>query len=38
MTNIDRASYLMTDENPIYVRMGREFNGHSVVNYTPSSM
>jgi hypothetical protein len=24
----------MTDESPIYVRMGREFNGHSVVNHS----
>ena len=34
VTNIDRASHLMTDESPIYVRMGREFNGHSVVNHS----
>ena len=34
VTNIDRASHLMTDESPVYVRMGREFNGHSVVNHS----
>lgn len=34
VTNIDRASHLMTDESPIYERMGREFNGHSVVNHS----
>ncbi len=31
--NIDRASHLMTDESPIYTRVGREFNGHSSVNH-----
>lgn len=34
VTNIDRASHLMTDESPVYTRMGREFNGHSVVNHS----
>jgi hypothetical protein len=34
VTNIDRASHLMTDESPIYERMGREFNGHSTVNHS----
>lgn len=34
VTNIDRASHLMTDESPVYLRMGREFNGHSVVNHS----
>jgi hypothetical protein len=33
VTNIDRASHLMTDESPVYYRMGREFNGHSTVNH-----
>ena len=36
VTNIDRASHLMTDESPIYTRMGREFNGHSSVNHSAS--
>jgi transposase-like protein len=34
VTNVDRASHLMTDESPIYTRLGREFNGHSVVNHS----
>jgi len=33
VTKIDRASHLMTDEAGIYVRMGREFAGHSTVNH-----
>ena len=36
VTNIDRASHLMTDESPVYTRMGREFNGHSTVNHSAS--
>lgn len=34
VTNVDRASHLMTDEAPVYTRLGREFNGHSVVNHS----
>ena len=34
VTKIDRASHLMTDEAGIYVRMGREFAGHSKVNHS----
>jgi len=34
VTHVDRASHLMTDESPIYVRLGREFNGHSAVNHS----
>ena len=34
VTNVDRASHLMTDESPVYVRTGREFNGHSTVNHS----
>lgn len=33
VTKVDRASYLMTDESPIYTRMGREFGGHGTVNH-----
>ena len=33
VTKIDRASYLMTDEAGIYVRMGKEFSGHGRVNH-----
>lgn len=34
VTNVDRGSHLMTDEAPVYTRVGREFNGHSVVNHS----
>lgn len=34
VTNVDRASHLMTDESGVYTRVGREFNGHSVVNHS----
>ena len=33
-TQIDRASYLMTDEAGAYVRAGREFAGHGTVNHS----
>lgn len=36
VTNVDRASHLMTDEAGVYTRVGREFNGHSVVNHSAS--
>ncbi len=31
---IDRASYLMTDEAGHYIRPGREFDGHGTVNHS----
>jgi transposase-like protein len=34
VTNVDRASHLMTDEAPVYTSVGREFAGHSVVNHS----
>lgn len=34
VTKIDRASYLMTDESPVYTRMGKEFSGHGTVNHS----
>ncbi|WP_447952618.1 IS1595 family transposase [Sphingopyxis chilensis] len=34
VTNVDRASHLMTDESVVYTSVGREFNGHSVVNHS----
>ncbi|RYG75876.1 MAG: IS1595 family transposase, partial [Alphaproteobacteria bacterium] len=34
VTHVDRASHLMTDESPVYTRLGREFNGHSTVNHS----
>ncbi|MDR3544075.1 MAG: IS1595 family transposase [Desulfosporosinus sp.] len=34
VTNIDRASVLMTDESPVYTRMGKEFTNHYTVNHS----
>jgi len=34
VTNVDRASHLMTDEAMVYTKVGREFAGHSVVNHS----
>ncbi len=34
VTQIDRASYLMTDENEVYTKTGREFRGHGTVNHS----
>ena len=34
VTNVHRASHLMTDESMVYTRVGREFAGHSVVNHS----
>jgi transposase-like protein len=31
VTNVDRASHLMTDESMVYTRVGREFAGHTSV-------
>ena len=31
---IDRASFLMTDEAPVYRRPGKEFKGHGTVNHS----
>ena len=31
VTNVDRASHLMTDESMVYTSVGREFAGHSTV-------
>jgi transposase-like protein len=33
-TKADRRSYLMTDEAPVYTRLGREFSGHGTVNHS----
>jgi hypothetical protein len=32
--NINRATYLMTDENPVYWPIGRKFAGHGAVNHS----
>ena len=36
VTTVHRSSYLMTDESPVYTRVGREFNGHGTVNHSAS--
>ena len=36
VTNIDRASHLMTDEAPVYTRVGKEFAGHTTVIHSKS--
>ena len=32
VTQVDRKSYLMTDEAGAYVKVGREYAGHGTVN------
>ena len=34
VANVSRATYLMTDEAPSYVALGREFAGHGTVNHS----
>jgi ISXO2-like transposase domain len=34
IANVDRASYLMTDESPVYWSIGRQFAGHGAVNHS----
>lgn len=34
VSQISRKSYLMTDEAPVYKKMGKEFNGHGSVNHS----
>ncbi len=34
VTQIDRASYLMTDESNVYTKTGKEFSGHGTVNHS----
>lgn len=34
VTQVDRKSYLMTDESGSYIRVGREFSGHGAVNHS----
>jgi transposase-like protein len=33
-TQIDRKSYLMTDESAVYTSLGREYTGHGTVNHS----
>lgn len=34
VANVDKASYLMTDESPVYPRIGALFSGHGTVNHS----
>jgi transposase-like protein len=34
VAQVDRKSYLMTDEAPVYKRIGHEFAGHGTVNHS----
>ena len=34
VTQVNRASYLMTDEAPTYTKVGKEFAGHCTVNHS----
>jgi ISXO2-like transposase domain len=34
VTQVDRKSYLMTDEAPAYTKTGTEFSGHGTVNHS----
>jgi transposase-like protein len=34
VTNVNRASYIMTDDAPVYTAIGREFGGHGSVNHS----
>ena len=34
ISNVNKATYLMTDESPVYWSIGREFSGHGAVNHS----
>src|SRR6195256_4708332 len=34
VTHVNRATYIMTDDAPVYTAMGREFHGHGTVNHS----
>ena len=34
VTNVDRTAHLMTDESPVYTRVGKEFGAHYSVNHS----
>ncbi len=36
LTHVLPSTYLMTDESPVYTRVGREFHGHGKVNHSAS--
>jgi hypothetical protein len=31
---VDKKSYLMTDESPVYVKPGKAYRGHASVNHS----
>ena len=34
VTHVNRATYIMTDDAPVYTAIGREFHGHGSVNHS----
>jgi transposase-like protein len=34
VSHVNKATYLMTDEAPVYTALGREFGGHGTVNHS----
>jgi len=34
VTQVNRATYIMTDDAPVYTQIGREFGGHGTVNHS----
>lgn len=34
VSHVNKASYLMTDESPVYWSIGREFSGHGALNHS----
>ena len=34
VSHVNRASYIMTDDAPVYIALGREFGGHGSVNHS----
>jgi len=34
VTHVNRATYIMTDDAPVYTAIGREFSGHGSVNHS----
>src|SRR5438045_7403759 len=34
VSHVNRATYIMTDDAPVYTSMGREFYGHGTVNHS----
>ena len=34
VSHVNKATYLMTDESPVYTAIGRDFSGHGTVNHS----